>query len=111
LISILPFGSEQEKRRSERLAARIPGARIPPALGLDQLAALMSKARIVAGVDTGLTHLAVALGLPTIGIYCDTDPDATGLHGSAKAQNLGGIGVTPSSDEVANAMRRLLEKT
>ena len=111
LTSVLPFGNADEKRRSERLAARIPGARVPPSLGLDQLAALMSKSRIVVGVDTGLTHLAVALGLPAIGIYRKTDPAATGLYGSVKALNLGGIGVTPSSDEVANATQRLLEKT
>jgi heptosyltransferase-1 len=111
LFSVMPFGNAEERRRSERLAARIPGARIPPALGLDQLAALISQARIVVGVDTGLTHLAVALGLPTIGIYRATDPAATGLYGSANALNLGGIGMTPSGNEVANAIQRLLEKT
>jgi heptosyltransferase I len=109
LTSVLPFGSAKERQRSERLAARIPGARIPPALGLGQLAALISRARIVVGVDTGLTHLAVALGLPTIGIYRDTDPAATGLYGSSRALNLGSIGVTPSGDEVAKAAQRILE--
>jgi heptosyltransferase-1 len=110
MISTLPFGSAEERQRSERLAARIPGARVPPALGLDQLAALISRARIVVGVDTGLTHLAVALGRPTIGLYCATDPAATGLYGSPGALNLGGIGTTPSVDEVADAIQRLLEK-
>ena len=109
MISVLPFGNAEERRRSERLAARIPGARVPPALGLDQLAALMSRARVVVGVDTGLTHLAVALGRPTIGLYCATDPAATGLFGSPGALNLGDIGETPSTDEVADALRRLLE--
>lgn len=110
MISVLPFGNAEERQRSERLAARIPGARMPPALGLDQLAALMSGARMVVGVDTGLTHLAVALGRPTIGLYRATDPAATGLHGSSRALNLGGIGMTPSADEVAHAIKRLLGK-
>ena len=110
MISVLPFGNAEERQRSERLAARIPGARVPPALGLDQLAALMSGGRIVVGVDTGLTHLAVALGRPTIGLYRATDPAATGLYGSSRAINLGGIRVTPSIDEVADATKRLLEK-
>lgn len=109
MISVLPFGNAEERRRSERLATRIPGARVPPALGLDQLAALMSRACVVVGVDTGLTHLAVALGRPTIGLYCATDPAATGLFGSPSALNLGDIGETPSTDEVADALRRLLE--
>jgi heptosyltransferase-1 len=110
MISVLPFGNVGERQRSERLAARIPGARVPPALDLDQLAALMSQARIVVGVDTGLTHLAVALGQPTIGLFLATDPAATGLYGSSRAVNLGGIGMTPSIDEVADAIKHLLEK-
>jgi heptosyltransferase-1 len=80
-------------------------------LNLDQLAALMTRARVVVGVDTGLSHLSVALGRPTIGLYCATDPAATGLYGSPKASNLGGIGVMPSVDEVANAMQRLADIT
>jgi heptosyltransferase-1 len=111
MVSVLPFGNAVEKARSDRLATSIHGARVPPALGLDLLAALMSRARIVIGVDTGLTHLAVALGRPTIGLYRATDPAATGLFGSARAINLGGIGMTPSADEVADAVNRLLEKT
>lgn len=109
-ISVLPFGNIEERQRSERLAARIPGARVPPVLGLEQLAALMSGARIVVGVDTGLTHLAVALGRPTIGLYRATDPAATGLYGSSRATNLGGIGMTPSLGEVTGAIKRLEDK-
>ena len=111
VTSVLPSGSAEERRRSERLAAQIPGARVPPALSLDQLAALMAGARVVVGVDTGLSHLAVALGRPTVGLYCATDPAATGLYGSARALNLGGVGMTPSVDEVTGAIQRLLEKT
>lgn len=109
LTSVLPFGGVAERNRSERLAARIPGARVPPALDLEQLAALMSRAAIVIGVDTGLTHLAVALGRPTIGLYRATDPAATGLYGSARALNLGGIGQSPSLDEVRRAVQRMQE--
>ena len=111
MTSVLPFGGAEERQRSERLAARIPGAQVPPALDLDQLAALMSGARIIIGVDTGLTHLAVALGRPTIGLYRATDPAATGLYASSRALNLGGIGMVPSSDEVADAITRLLGKS
>jgi len=109
-VSVLPFGNAAEKVRSDRLAARIRGARVPPRLALDSLAALLSRAQIVVGVDTGLTHLAVALGRPTIGLYCATDPAATGLFGSSRAVNLGGIGRTPSVDEAANAVLLLAER-
>jgi len=100
IASILPFGSEAERLRSTRLAAHIPGAVVPPRLGLDLLAALLSRAHVAVGVDTGLTHLAVALGRPSIGLYCATDPAATGLYGSPVAVNVGGVGHVPSVEEV-----------
>ncbi|MEO8165492.1 MAG: lipopolysaccharide heptosyltransferase I, partial [Betaproteobacteria bacterium] len=109
LISVLPFGNARELERSERLVALIAGAKVPPALSLQQLAALMSRARIVVGVDTGLTHLAVALGRPTIGVYCATDPAATGLYGAVRALNLGSPGTTPSAEDVCSAITRLLK--
>ncbi|HEX4984498.1 MAG TPA: lipopolysaccharide heptosyltransferase I [Burkholderiales bacterium] len=109
LASVLPFGNPAERQRSEQIAARIPGALVPPAMGLDALAALIARARIVVGVDTGLSHLAVALGRPTIGLYCATDPAATGLLGGAHVLNLGGIGGAPGAAQAIAAALQLLE--
>jgi heptosyltransferase-1 len=61
----------------------------------------------VIGVDTGLAHLAVALGIPTVGIYCATDPAATGLYGGARAINLGGPGTPPQVVDVLAALEKL----
>lgn len=106
--SVLPWGSAAERQRSARLADAIPGALVPPRLELDLLAALLHGAVVVAGVDTGLAHLAVALGRPTIGIYCATDPAATGLCGAGNAGavvNLGGVNRAPDVDAVWAAIR------
>ena len=108
LLSLLPYGDAREQARSERLANRIPGALVPPALSLDAFAALLAGAATVIGVDTGLSHLAAALGRPTLGIYCATDPRLTGLYGGPRAVNLGGPGAPPSVDEVVSATDRLL---
>jgi heptosyltransferase-1 len=108
LLSLLPYGSSREQARSERLANRIPGALVPPPLPLDAFAALLADAVIVVGVDTGLSHLAAALGRPTLGIYCATDPHLTGLYGGPRAVNLGGPAARPSADEVISAANRLL---
>ncbi len=110
VCSVLPFGNLKEQQRSERLAARIPDAVVPPALDLDTMATLLANARIVFGVDTGLSHLAVALGAPTVGLFCATDPAATGLFGSSRLLNLGGVGVAPTINEAVAAMEVLLEK-
>jgi heptosyltransferase I len=60
------------------------------------------------GVDTGLTHLAAALQAPTVGIYCTTDPAATGIHGCPRAANLGGIGTPPTVQDAIAAIERLM---
>ncbi len=55
-------------------------------MALAEAAALIGHAAGVVGVDTGLTHLAVALGVPTVGIYCATSPELTGLHGPKRGE-------------------------
>ncbi|MBZ0143311.1 MAG: lipopolysaccharide heptosyltransferase I [Rhodocyclaceae bacterium] len=100
LRGVLPWGSGAEGARSQRLAAAIPDALIPPPLRLDALAALLAGAELTVGVDTGLTHLAAALKTPVAALYCSTEPGLTGVYGSGFARNLGGNGVPPALDEV-----------
>ena len=45
------------------------------------MAAVLAGARQVVGLDTGFTHLAAALGRPTLGIYCDHEPGLAGITG------------------------------
>ena len=102
---VLTWGNAREQARCVRLADRMKNAVIAPALDFDALAGLFAGATGVVGVDTGLTHLAAALGVPTVGIYLGTDPAATGIYGCARARNIGGIGVVPSVEEVLKAIR------
>jgi len=71
---------------------------------LPEAAALLARASAVIGVDTGLAHLAVALGTPTVGLYVATQPGLTGLHGGRDAVNLGGPGKAPTVDEVVRVL-------
>ncbi len=107
LASLVPFGNAAEQNRAERLANGIPGALVPPPLDLELMAALLARASLVVGVDTGLTHLAAALARPTVGIYCATDPRTTGLYGLARATNMGGIGRAPDVSEILSASDRV----
>jgi heptosyltransferase-1 len=97
--AILPWGSEAERVRAGRISAAIGGT-VPPRRNLEELARLFVSARGVVGLDTGLTHLAAALGVPTVGIYCGSDPALTGLYGAPHARNLGAPGRAPAVDEV-----------
>jgi len=105
---VLPWGSVAEKARCERLTGRISGALVPQRLRLAELARLMRGARCVAGVDTGLTHLAAALGAAAVGIYCASDPELTGLYGSVRARNLGGRGSPPATARVLASLEELM---
>lgn len=104
---VLPWGNESERSRSERLTQSIPGAICAPRLDLREAAALLGRAQAVVGVDTGLSHLAAALDVPTIGIYTATDPGLTGLYAGLRAVNLGGMGKPPSVDEVTAQLAAL----
>ncbi len=105
---VLLWGDDPERLRAEEIARSIAGAVVAPRLSLVDAAAVLAGSRAVIGVDTGLTHLAAALKVPTVGIYCATDPAATGLYGCARALNLGGVGTPPSAREALAALERLL---
>jgi heptosyltransferase-1 len=107
LQCVLPWGNEEERRRCARIAAAIKDAVVPPHMALGELAAQIARARCVAGVDTGLTHVAAALGVPVLGIYCGSDPALTGLYGSARARNVGSAGRPPSPMEALAALGNL----
>ena len=68
---------------------------------------LLAGAALTVGVDTGLTHLSAALGTPTVGIYCATDPASTGVYGAPSGVNVGSVGAVPQAAEVIGLVERL----
>ena len=101
---IFPSGTATERAAAARLAATAPLATVAPALTLPEAAALLSHASGAVGVDTGLAHLAVAVGAPTVGLYVATDASLTGLVGASAIANLGHPGSVPSPDAVWAAL-------
>lgn len=77
----LPWGNSQEKARAQRLADAHKLAKVMPAMNLQSLAAEISTAKAVIGVDTGLAHLAAAFNIPSVTIYGSTNPVLTGTCG------------------------------
>ncbi len=104
---LLPGGSPSEQQRARHIAQQIPMARALPSLDLTTLAALLSHAEGIVGVDTGLTHLATALNRPVVALYTATHPEATGVVGSCRATNLGGPGDCPDSETVIRTLEQL----
>jgi heptosyltransferase-1 len=107
LESVLPWGSAEEQQRARMLAQSLPGACVAPRLELGEMASMLTGARAVIGVDTGLTHLAAALRVPVVGLYGATDPRATGVYAQDSAANLGASGAFPPVRDVMEALERL----
>jgi len=112
-LCLLAWGSAAEREACERRAARMHSARVLPRASIAQIAALAARAALVVGLDTGLSHLAAAVGAPTVGIYCDYDPRLAGLRasspqGAARVASLGGVEQVPPVEEVIEAVDRVL---
>jgi len=77
-IVYLPWGNSAELARAKRIAQNNSHAKILPNLSLSAIAALLLNAKGAVAVDTGLSHVAAALGVPTISLYGPTDPKLCG---------------------------------
>ncbi|OYT91290.1 MAG: lipopolysaccharide heptosyltransferase I [Burkholderiales bacterium PBB3] len=65
----LAHGSAAELATSQAIAAALDDAWVWPPMTLDALVDTMAACAGVVGVDSGLSHIAVALGLPHVQIY------------------------------------------
>ncbi len=99
LSPLVIWGTEEEQVRAERIAAGCDGE-VPPFLNVHDMAALLGGTKRVVGLDTGFSHLAAALGKPTVGIYCDHEPGLAGIVGPGGVASVGGKGQVPSLQQV-----------
>jgi heptosyltransferase-1 len=105
---LLPWGTPEERARSERLARAMPHARVPERAPLDAVARLIAGAQIVVGVDTGLLHLAAALAVPLVAIFAASSPALTRPVGNGPMTVLGERGDPPTVDAVRAAVEGLV---
>jgi heptosyltransferase-2 len=75
-LNLLLIGGEAEGERLQRLAAALPPARtrVAQSLPLTELARLLERCHGFIGHDSGISHLAAALGLPSLVLWGGTDP-------------------------------------
>ncbi len=78
----LLWGNQEEHFRAQEIAENYSNALVCPKLNLDEIANLLSNAKAVVAVDTGLGHLAAALSIPCINLYGATDSRRTGTIGA-----------------------------
>lgn len=76
----IPWGNEKEKQRALKLSHNT-NVIVLPKLSLSEIGYLILHAKAVVSIDTGLSHIAAALGTPNITLYGPTDPALTGTLG------------------------------
>jgi heptosyltransferase-1 len=103
---VLPWASDAEHQRALMIAKNLANVVVLPKLSIARLASVIQQAYAAVGVDTGLSHLSVALNIPTVAIYTDTNPSLTGVMASAQGEiiNLGGVKQIPDVASVLDAM-------
>ena len=74
ILPLVLHGPGEEEDAAAVLAAAAGTARPGPVLDLRALAALLRRAVLYVGGDTGPLHLACGVGCPVVGVYGPTDP-------------------------------------
>ena len=77
--SVLTWAGPEEKAMVTEIASFDPDAFvIAPPTSLPELAAVIEKASLFIGCDTGPLHIAAAVGTPCVGLYGTTRPQDSG---------------------------------
>ena len=109
----LPWGSDIEKKRAESIAAALSNAVVLPKLSIVQLVTLIKSCVACVGLDTGLTHIAAALNVPTLAIFTDTfiwqASAQPALQG--RAITIGGKPSLPSVENAIEGFRQLMPQS
>lgn len=77
----ISWGNEQEKARAEWIAQQQPNIRVLEKCSLTELAQNLRGYAGCIAVDTGIGHMAAALGIPAVSVYGSTDARLTGAVG------------------------------
>jgi ADP-heptose:LPS heptosyltransferase len=80
---LLLTGPAEEGGEEVRRAMKKAGPLMAENLPLISLAGLLNRSRVYLGNDSGITHLAASLGLPTVALFGPTDPAVWGPRGAA----------------------------
>ena len=81
----LPWGNDSERARAQAISADTPSVELLPRSSLGDLASRLRQVSAVVAVDTGLGHLAAAMGVPSLSLYGPTRIPLVGTYGPRQA--------------------------
>ena len=104
----LPWGSVKEYEECLAIYDQTTNCETLEKKDIDQLAKKIISARFAIGVDSGLTHLASSLDIPTIGIYTFTNSSLTGVKSTkTPVFNMGSLNNIPLPEDVFKKFNNL----
>jgi hypothetical protein len=112
-LTVVATGNRREADLAARISGVMGGDCIDAAsldLSLGSLALLIRDARLLVCNDTGISHIASALGVPSVVIFTLADPDRWAPLDRTRHRALGGKGRSPSAEEVMNEVSMLLSE-
>ena len=71
---LIPYGNDTEKKDAEFIALKCKNVKVLPKINLNELKALISKADLLIGNDTGPSYIAWANNIPSITLFGPTPP-------------------------------------
>ncbi len=102
----------EERAMAEPLLAALPAARdVVGVLSLPEVAALLQRAALFIGNDSGLMHLAAAAGAPTIGLFGPTDAAIYAPTGRAAIAVVAPTMQAITAQQVADAAKALIGRS
>jgi heptosyltransferase-1 len=123
LAPVVLWGPGERQRAEEVVEAGGDAVRLAPPTDILEMAAVLGRAAVVIGADTGPVHLAASLAVPTVGVFLASDWRRNGPLGRRTAVISGaldrpqlpsGSARVPAeravgADEIVAATRDLLE--
>lgn len=105
---IVLSGGNKEKALAEELARISP--RIVNLVGqtsLEQLIAVISKARVCVGPDSGPAHIAAALNVKYVSLFGPTDPQRVAAYGMEPYVIRSAVGCSPCNRKVCPGLNKI----
>jgi len=105
---LLPWGNTLEKKYAQQIADQQPHVIVLPKLSLTQLALILKKVQGTVGGDTGLSHLAAAVGTPSVTLYGPTDGYRIGAIGPKQLNLMANFPCAPCYRKQCNYQQSVL---
>ncbi len=83
-LPVVMLGGPGDREAAAEIAAGLPLVNLAGETRLRQAAAVIARSELLVGVDTGLTHMGIALNRPTLCLFGSTRPYLDTTHANAR---------------------------